>query len=151
MKIMTVLHKPRVAFVDDQEDLAASLVAKYSNEYDAIAYTHPHDALNHVDDSVAVVVADHRMPGMTGVDLLAKLRIKSPDTVRVLLTAVADLIPLPALINDAKVFHYIPKEPLFPEHMKGVLADAVELYSLRQQAKRNLASLKQQNAQLKAQ
>jgi two-component system, NtrC family, response regulator HupR/HoxA len=91
------------------------------------------------------------MPAMTGVELLAKLRIKSPETVRVLLTAVADTIPLLDLINDAKVFHYIPKVPLFPEHMKSVLQDAVELYSLRQESKRNLNRLKQQNVQLKAQ
>ena len=148
---MTLDQKPRVAFVDDQEDLAASLAAKYSPDYEAIAYTSPHEALSHIDESFAVVVADHRMPGMTGVDLLAKLRIKSPDTVRILLTAVVDLIPLLTLINEAKVFHYIPKQPLFPEHMKGVLADAVELYGLRQERKRNVETLKRQNSQLKAQ
>jgi two-component system response regulator HupR/HoxA len=148
---MTQAQKPRVVFVDDEEDLAASLAAKFSNDYETIAFKFPHDALRGVDESVAVIVADHRMPGMTGIELLAKLRIKSPETVRVLLTAVADLIPLLELINEAKVYHYIPKEPLFPEHMKGVLADAVELYGLRQERKRNLASLKEQNAQLKAQ
>lgn len=144
-------QKSLVAFVDDQEDLAESLAAKFSNDYETIAFTCPHEALRQIDESVAVIVADHRMPGMTGVELLAKLRMKSPETVRILLTAVADLIPLLELINEAKVFHYIPKEPLFPEHMKGVLADAVELYRLRQEKKRNLVSLKQQNAQFKAQ
>jgi two-component system, NtrC family, response regulator HupR/HoxA len=144
-------QKARVFFVDDEEDLAASLADKYSNDYETMALTSPHEALSRIDESVAVVVADHRMPGMTGVELLAKLRVKSPETVRILLTAFADLIPLPDLINEAKVFHYIPKTPLFPEHMKGVLADAVELYTLRQQSKRNLSSLKQQNVQLKAQ
>lgn len=148
---MTQTPRPLVVFVDDEEDLAASLADKYSTEYDTKAFACPHEALSSIDESVAVVVADHRMPGMTGVELLAKLRSKTPDTVRVLLTAVAEMIPLPALINEAKVFHYIPKAPLFPEHMKDVLADAVELYSLRQERKRNLASLQLQNAQLKAQ
>jgi two-component system response regulator HupR/HoxA len=148
---MSQTRKPRVAFVDDEEDLAASLADKYSGDYETIAFTSPHDALTHIDDSVAVVVADHRMPRMTGVELLAKLRLKSPETVRILLTAVADLIPLMELINEAQVFHYIPKQPLFPEHMKGVLADAVELHTLRQEKNRNLAALKQQNSQLKAQ
>jgi two-component system response regulator HupR/HoxA len=148
---MTQSPKPRVFFVDDEQDLAASLADKYSNRYETMAFTSPHEVLHCIDESVAVVVADHRMPGMTGVELLGKLRIKSPETVRILLTAVADMIPLLELINDAKVFHYIPKGPLFPEHMKGVLADAVELYTLRQESKRNLRSLKQQNVQLKAQ
>ena len=148
---MSQIQKPRVVFVDDQEDLAASLAAKFASEYETGAFTSPHEAFRQIDGSVAVVVADHRMPEMTGVELLAKLRIKSPDTVRILLTAVADLISLPELVNHAKVFHYIPKQPLFPEHMKDVLADAVELYSLRQERKCNLASLEHQNAQLRAQ
>lgn len=143
-------QKPRVAFVDDEEDLAASLAAKYSADYETSAFTCPREALRSIDENVAVVVADHRMPGMTGVELLAKLRVKTPETVRILLTAVADMIPLMELINEAKVFHYIPKEPLFPEHMRVVIADAAELYSLRQERKRAYAVLQQQNAQLKA-
>jgi two-component system response regulator HupR/HoxA len=140
-----------VAFVDDEEDLAASLAAKYSADYETSAFTCPREALRFIDENVAVVVADHRMPGMTGVELLAKLRLKTPETVRILLTAVADMVPLMELINEAKVFHYIPKEPLFPEHMKVVIADAVELYCLRQERKRAYAGLQRQNAQLKAQ
>ena len=148
---MPQTQKPVVAFVDDEEDLASSLADKYSHDYETKAYTSPFDALKSIDGSVAVVVADYRMPGMSGAEFLAKLRIKSPDTVRVLLTAVPELIPLPTLINEAKVFYYLPKEPLFPEHMKGVLADAVELYSLRKERQLNTAALQKQNDQLKAQ
>jgi thioredoxin reductase (NADPH) len=117
---MSQIQKPKVFFGDDEEDLAASLAAKYSNDYETAAFRFPHDALKRIDESVAVVVADHRMRRMTGVELLGRLRIKTPGTVRILLTAVTDVIPLPDLINEAKVFHYIPKQPLFPEHMKGV-------------------------------
>ena len=149
---MNQIRKPLVAFVDDEEDLAEGLAVHYSRDYETRAFTSSEEALLNVDESFAAVVADHRMPKMTGVQLLTKLRDKSPDTVRILLTAVADLIPLLALINEAKVFHYIPKAPVFPdEHMRQVLADAVRIYGLRQERRRNLTRLTEQNASLKAQ
>jgi two-component system response regulator HupR/HoxA len=147
---MVPTPKRKVAFVDDEEDLARSLAAKYSSDYETFPFTSAHDALNRIDASFAVVIADHRMPGMTGVDLLAKLRVKSPNTVRVLLTAVAEMIPLQALINEAQVSHYIPKDPLCLDHLKTVFANAVELYSLREEHERNLAGLEQKAAQLQA-
>jgi DNA-binding NtrC family response regulator len=143
-------EKPLVAFVDDQEDLAHSLAAKYSAEYETYAFTSPHQALSRIDASFAAVIADHRMPGMTGVDLLAKLRIKTPHTVRVLLTAVADLIPLLTLINEAQVFHYVPKDPLSLDHLRVVIANAVEFYCLRQEKEQKFHHLQQRSAQLQA-
>lgn len=147
---MTHTQKPLVFFVDDEKDLADSLAAEYSKDYDTKAFTSPYDALRCTNESVAVVVADQRMPSMTGVDLLAKLRTQSPDTVRILLTAVADLNTLMESINVANVFQYIPKEPLYQEQMKTSLAYAVELYRSRQERKRNIASVTQENAKLKA-
>lgn len=143
-------RKPIVAFVDDEEDLARSLADKYSDAYETVPFTSPHDALRRINESFAVVVADHRMPGMTGADLLAKLRVTSPHTVRVLLTAVADLIPLLTLINESQVFQYVPKDPNCLDHLKTVLANAAEVYCLRQEKEQNFARLQQQSAQLQA-
>jgi two-component system response regulator HupR/HoxA len=148
---MAQMQRPLVAFVDDEKDLAESLADKFSKEYDTFAFTSASEALEGIDASFAAVIADHRMPGMTGAELLTKLREKAPDTVRILLTAVSDADLFRRLINEAKIFHFLPKEPLFPEQMKNVLADAVELFCLRQEQKRNLLRLTQETAQLKAQ
>ncbi|MCJ7798082.1 MAG: response regulator, partial [Thermoleophilia bacterium] len=51
-----------------------------------------------------VVVADHRMPGMTGVDLLEKLRRLKPDVAGIILTGYADMNALEAAINRANAF-----------------------------------------------
>jgi DNA-binding NtrC family response regulator len=139
---MTPIQRPRVVFVDDEQDLADSLAAKYSNDYETEAYKSPVDALRSIDASVAVVVADHRMPEMDGVELLARLRIQSPYTIRVLLTAVGDQIPLPALIDGAQLFRYVAKDSSGLDRLKIVLADAVEAFREAEKQKREFAELK---------
>ena len=42
------------------------------------------------DESVDVVVLDHNMPGMAGLELLRRLRVDHPCVVRVMLTGQAD-------------------------------------------------------------
>jgi signal transduction histidine kinase len=56
-----------------------------------------------------VVVADHRMPGMTGVDLLEKLRRLRPDVAGIILTGYADMNALEAAINRANAFRFLRK------------------------------------------
>jgi len=139
---MTKPQKNRVFIVDDEEDLAVSLAEQYANEYETKAFRSPVDALREIDDSVAVIIADHRMPEMDGVELLAKVLARSPDTVRILLTAFGDLIPLQNLINKAQLFRYIPKDPAYPDQLRGVLVDAVASYRERQKQKGEFAELK---------
>ena len=49
----------------------------------------------------AVIVADQRMPGMSGIELLREAKTRYPDTYAVLLTAYADL---EVLIDAVKVY-----------------------------------------------
>jgi len=78
-------------------------------------------------DVVALILADQRMPGMTGVELLAKARGLVPDAKRVLLTAYADTDAAIHAINEVRLDHYLmkpwdpPEENLYP-----VLNDLLE-------------------------
>ena len=56
-----------------------------------------------------VVVADQRMPGMTGVDLLAELRRRRPDVAGIVLTGYPDMQVLESAINRANVFRFLRK------------------------------------------
>ncbi len=56
-----------------------------------------------------VVVTDQRMPGMTGVELLAELRGRHPDVAGIVLTGYADMQALESAINRANVFRYLRK------------------------------------------
>src|SRR5437588_4511408 len=71
-------------------------------------------------DKAALLLADHRMPGMTGVDLLEQSIELFPDAKRVLLTAYADTDAAIRAINTADVDYYLlkpwdpPEERLYP-------------------------------------
>src|SRR6201995_5424899 len=71
-------------------------------------------------ENLAMIVADQRMPGMEGTELLVKGRQIYPDAKRVLLTAYADTEAAIAAINDVALDYYLlkpwdpPEEQLFP-------------------------------------
>lgn len=86
-------------------------------------------------DDLALVLADHRLPGETGVDFLVELA-EDPATAhvsRVLVTGQADQADTIKAVNRAGLKHYIAK-PWTPEELEAVvrkcLTDAVEALRL---------------------
>jgi thioredoxin reductase (NADPH) len=71
-------------------------------------------------DDAALLLADHRMPEMTGVEFLERSIEFVPDAKRVLLTAYADTDAAIRAINGARLHHYLlkpwdpPEEKLYP-------------------------------------
>ncbi|MGN6869774.1 MAG: response regulator, partial [Solirubrobacteraceae bacterium] len=71
-------------------------------------------------EQVALLVADQRMPGLSGTDYLVKARELVPEAKRVLLTAYADTQAAIAAINEVALDYYLlkpwdpPEEQLYP-------------------------------------
>ncbi len=71
-------------------------------------------------EQVALLVADQRMPGLSGTDYLVQARELVPDAKRVLLTAYADTEAAIQAINEVDLDYYLlkpwdpPEEQLFP-------------------------------------
>jgi len=72
---------------------------------------------------IAVVLSDHRMPGMTGTEFLARVAELDPKTVRIMVTAYGDSETLESAINTGSIYRYIPK-PWTPEDVRAVDAAA---------------------------
>nr|WP_221203028.1 FAD-dependent oxidoreductase [Modestobacter versicolor] len=81
-------------------------------------------------ETTALLLADHRMPGMTGVEFLEQAMDLVPTAKRVLLTAYADTDAAIRAINDVDLDHYLlkpwdpPEELLYP-----VLDELLEAWS----------------------
>jgi response regulator RpfG family c-di-GMP phosphodiesterase len=77
----------------------------------------------------AIVVADMRMPGMNGVELLAKIKEIAPDTVRMMLTGNADQQTALEAVNEGHIFRFLTK-PCPPESLARALKAGIEQYRL---------------------
>lgn len=77
----------------------------------------------------AVVVSDMRMPGMNGVQFLAKVRELEPEIVRVMLTGQADMNDTINAVNEGHVFRFLTK-PCPPITMIKALMASLEQYRL---------------------
>jgi signal transduction histidine kinase len=72
-----------------------------------------------------VVIADQRMPEMTGVELLEKLRDFKPDVAGIVLTGFTDPPALISAINRARVFRFL-KKPWQPDDILEAVRQAGE-------------------------
>ncbi|HEX9576999.1 MAG TPA: hybrid sensor histidine kinase/response regulator, partial [Myxococcales bacterium] len=72
-----------------------------------------------------VVIADQRMPEMSGVELLEELRLRKPDVAGIVLTGFTDPPALISAINRARVFRFL-KKPWQPDDILEAVRQASE-------------------------
>jgi DNA-binding NtrC family response regulator len=120
-------HRPRLLFVDDEQRVLNSMRIMFRRQFDLFLASHGAEALDIVrDKDIDVIVADHRMPKMTGVEVLSRVRAMSPRTVRILLTGYADLDAVEGSINDSEVFRFLTK-PCAPQQLRETIELAAKL------------------------
>ena len=129
--------KPVLLTVDDDPEVSRAverdLRRRYAAEYRVLRAESGAAALDLLrrlaarGEPVALLLVDQRMPGMTGVELLAAALAEAPnarDARRVLLTAYADTDAAIRAINDVRIHYYLTKPWDPPEqHLYPVLDD----------------------------
>ena len=96
---------------------------------------------------IQIVLCDQRMPGVSGVDFLKRVRAEWPDTVRIILSGYTDAEDIIAGINDAGIWQYLMK-PWQPEQLLLTLKRAAELFRLQQDHHRLSLELREAPATL---
>src|SRR6201981_279565 len=125
------MPKPVLLSVDDDSDVLRAierdLRSQYGAEYRVIGSDSPEGALDLLkqlkvrNDSVALLLADQRMPRMDGVEFLQQAMGIYPDAKRALLTAYADTNAAISAINQASINYFFlkpwdpPSEHLYPQ------------------------------------
>lgn len=79
---------------------------------------------------IAVMLADQRMPGMSGAELCARAREIRPDTIRIIITAYADIHAAINSINQGQVSRYLVK-PWRNEDLVEVLQTSIDFVHLQ--------------------
>src|ERR1700757_2822579 len=130
---------PAIVTVDDEPEVLRAverdLRRKYGKDYRVLGANSGNSAIDLLKqlktrgDSLALTLADQRMPQMSGLDVLGESMQLFPQAKRALLTAYADTNAAIAAINTAKVHYYLlkpwdpPEEKLYP-----VLDDLLEAW-----------------------
>ncbi|PTN38304.1 two-component system response regulator [Desulfonatronum sp. SC1] len=127
----TCTMREKILFVDDDQNILDAFRRNFRKDYALETATSAREAAGVIarKGPFAVVVSDMRMPGVDGVQFLARLKEISPDTVRIMLTGYADVQSSIAAVNEGSVFRFLTK-PCSAQHMKRVLEDALRQYRL---------------------
>ena len=97
--------------VDDETSILAALkrVLRHEN-YRILTATSGEEALSLLaQHEVGVILTDQRMPGMNGIDLLARARTMHPRAVRMVLSGYTGLDSLTEAINRGEIFRFLTK------------------------------------------
>ena len=94
-----------------------------------------------------IVISDQRMPGISGVELLAKVSEAKPLTGRVLLTGYADIEATIDAINNGRIHAYINK-PCAPDQLRMITTATLERVRLERTNERLVEELSGKNDEL---
>jgi len=123
----TSAKKARILFVDDEERILTALRSVFRMHYHVFTATNGPEALEFVKKfQPHVVVSDQRMPEMTGVELLRRVKEIAPATVRLLLTGYSDLAAIVGSVNDGEVFRFVSK-PWDNQKLQKTIGDAATI------------------------
>ena len=105
------MSEETILVVDDETANIQKLHRTFVNRYSVLSATTGTEALKlaHQNRDISVIIADQRMPDMTGVDFLRQTLDLLPHAVRIILTGYTDVDVLMEAINSCGVYRYIVK------------------------------------------
>ena len=125
--------KKNVLCVDDEPSILSALKRTLrSRDVAVITATSGAQALEFMAElPIDLVISDMRMPGMDGAQLLERICIDWPDTVRILLTGYSDMAATILAVNRGRIFRYLQK----PWDERELVESVREGLELRQRMK----------------
>lgn len=120
-------EKATLLLVDDEERVLRSLEMLFKHRFKVLSTADGNEALDMLRrERVHVIVSDQRMPIMTGVELLRRVREISPNTMRLLLTGYSDLEAIVNSVNEGEIFRYLTK-PWGAKEITTTVSQAAEI------------------------
>lgn len=142
-------NSPNILVVDDESIVLGALKQTLERDgHRVTATTSPVKALELLrQDDFAVVVSDHRMPEMMGLDFLIESRKIRPHASRILITAVLSLPTIVEAINKGEIFRFVAK-PWLREELSATIRNALHRHQLVTENENLTAQTQELNARL---
>lgn len=118
--------EPRVLCVDDEPRVLEGLENHLAMEHDVSFAASGAEGLELIASEApfAVVLSDMRMPNMNGAAFLSKVRERSPDATRMLLTGQSDIESAIAAVNEGQIFRFLSK-PCAPQNLLRAVKEGI--------------------------
>jgi len=139
------MSDPRILVVDDDPDILETIrVSLESEGYAVTAVERPTDALELLrDQPIKLVISDHNMPDMTGVEFFRLIRERHPHVCRIMLTADPNRETIIRAVNEGEIYRFIPK-PWDNTMLRVTVYFAFEAIQLEEENRRLLRALHRQ-------
>ncbi|KEA65677.1 Hydrogenase transcriptional regulatory protein HoxA [Marinobacterium lacunae] len=120
-----------VLCVDDEIRSLETLERTLDEEFDVLTASSAEQAMALLEEyPVHAVLCDQRMPDETGVEFLARVRERWPQTARLILSGYTDSEDIIRGLNEAGIFQYLTK-PWHPDHLLLTLRNACQMIALQ--------------------
>lgn len=137
-------------FVVDDDPGNLSYVRRVLRDFDVKAFDDPKQALlASRNEEVGVIVADQRMPDISGVELVRQIARQRDDVISLIISAYTEPDDLVEAVNSNVIHKYIVK-PFSPESLLQDVQRAIEQRNLRLERDRLASELRRQNDGLRA-
>ena len=143
-------HTPRtLLLVDDEPNIISALNRTLRRDgYSILTANSAEEGLNLlVDNKVGVIISDQRMPQMTGVDFLRKVKMLYPKTLRLVLSGYTELESVTSAINEGAIYKFLTK-PWDDKLLRDNIREAFEYYEMEQENQRLTRELQHSNNEL---
>lgn len=138
-----------ILIIDDEEIVLLAISESLIPEgYRIVKTTDPYKGLEYLkEQEFAVIISDHHMPGMTGLEFFAEANKIQPMASRILITGVLTLKVVVDAINKGEIFRFIAK-PWIREELLATVKNAIHRYELMAQNSRLQEETQSSNANL---
>ena len=96
---------------------------------------------------VDVIVSDQRMPGMSGVEFLRRVKVLHPATIRLVLSGYTDLQTVTDAINEGAIYKFLTK-PWDDSHLRANIQEAFRAKEMADENRRLHSEVLQANSQM---
>jgi response regulator RpfG family c-di-GMP phosphodiesterase len=137
-----------VLYVDDEPQNLNAFRANFRKIFNVVLANDATEALAIINSSaVDVVVTDHMMPDISGVDLLEMLKTSHPYIGRILITGCNDISIVIEAINRCEVFRFLTK-PWVKDDLTNTIETSYEANEAKRQEAYANSKLEETNQQL---
>ncbi|MCE7063657.1 hybrid sensor histidine kinase/response regulator [Dyadobacter sp. CY326] len=137
-----------ILYIDDEEHNLHSFKASFRKQYSITVTSSVVEAEEILEkNDFCIILADQRMPIMTGVQFFEKIRTKFPKPIRILITGHTDISAAIDAINKGEVFRFIDK-PWDYNYVENAISHAYDIYKTREDLQQRNIELQKANEEL---